>query len=334
MQPRPDVPLAAHTMFRSVDLDEARERVARVFCDHRLETIGRTQFDARHNHFAGERLSLNYIEYGGKTLIAPGELGSFYLLQIPLEGGAAIHNGSYHYYSHPGMAAILNPHLATTMIWEERCRQVLVWIDRQAMQEHLAAHLGAAPGKPLTFTGGIDLSTGEGARLRQLVLHLVEDVDRGTPPIGNGSLMARQIEAAVMAGLLDAQAHNFRGATGSSAARLAPRQIRQAEEFMLAHLDRPIDLDDVARSSGVSTRALQKGFRDFRDTTPMNFLRDARLDHAHRDLQSAAPGLTVTDVALRWGFSHFGRFAQVYRGRYGCSPSETLAAAKAVGFAE
>ncbi len=56
MQPRSDVPLAAHTMFRSVDLDEARERVARVFCDHRLETIGRTRLDARHNHFAGERL--------------------------------------------------------------------------------------------------------------------------------------------------------------------------------------------------------------------------------------------------------------------------------------
>ena len=334
MQPRPDVPLAAHTMFRSVDLDEARERVARVFCDHRLETIGRARLDARHNHFAGERLSLNYIEYGGKTLIAPGELGNFYLLQIPLEGGAAIVNGGYRYYSHPGMAAILNPHMATTMIWEEGCRQVLVWVDRQAMQEHLAAQLGTAPGRPLTFTGGIDLTKGAGARLRQLVLHLVQEVDRGHAPIGNGSLMARQIEAAVMAGLLDARAHNYHGVSGNAAARLAPRQIRQAEEFMLAHLDRAIDLDDVARSSGVSTRALQKGFRDFRDTTPMHFLRDARLDHAHRELQSAAPGLTVTDVALRWGFNHFGRFAQIYRARYGCSPSETLAAAKAVGFAE
>ncbi len=334
MQPEPYVPLAEHAIFRSGDLDEARERVARVFCDHRLETIGRARLDARHNHFAGERLSLNYIEYGAKTLIAPGELENFYLLQIPLEGGASIVNGSVSYYSHPGRAALLNPHLATTMIWEEHCRQILVWIDRLAMQEHLSAQLGSAARMPLTFLGGLDLSKGDGARLMRLVFHLVEEVDQGIPAIGGGGLMARQIEAAVMSGLLDAQEHNYRAFIGAPSARLAPRQVRQAEEFMLAHLDRPIDLDDVARAAGISTRALQQGFKDFRNTTPMSFLRDARLDRAHHDLQSAAPGITVTDVALHWGFNHFGRFAQMYRARYGCSPSETLSAAKAVGFSE
>jgi len=32
----------------------------------------RSLFDARHHHLPGQRLSLNYIEYGAKTLIAPG----------------------------------------------------------------------------------------------------------------------------------------------------------------------------------------------------------------------------------------------------------------------
>lgn len=65
--------LGDHALFRSRDLDEARERVAAVFCPHRLETLGaRSLFDACHHHLAGQRLSLNYIEYGAKTLIAPG----------------------------------------------------------------------------------------------------------------------------------------------------------------------------------------------------------------------------------------------------------------------
>jgi hypothetical protein len=81
MTPRP---LARFSLFESSDLDEARERVARVFCPHRLDMIGRGSFDACHNHVSGERLSLNYIQYGAKTLIAPGELTDFYLLQIPL----------------------------------------------------------------------------------------------------------------------------------------------------------------------------------------------------------------------------------------------------------
>jgi AraC-like DNA-binding protein len=29
-------------------------------------------------------------------------------------------------------------------------------------------------------------------------------------------------------------------------------------------------------------------------------------------------------VALRWGFTHYGRFAAQYRQRFGCSPSQTL----------
>ena len=63
-------PLARHVLFASRDLDEARDRVARVFCPHRLETIGaRARLAARHHHLCGERLSLNYIEYGARTLI-------------------------------------------------------------------------------------------------------------------------------------------------------------------------------------------------------------------------------------------------------------------------
>ncbi|MEQ8349781.1 MAG: AraC family transcriptional regulator [Sneathiellaceae bacterium] len=330
------VPLAGHMLFHSRDLDEARDRVARVFCPHRLETIGRcSRLDARHHHFPGERLSLNYIDYGTKILIAPGELQGFFLLQIPLSGSAAIVNGGESYCSHPGRAAVLNPHLATRMIWDEGCRQVLVWIERRALQEHLSAHLGRPARAPLAFHGGMDLTRPEGARLKRLVMHLVGEVDAGTPSIGTGGLMARQIEAALMSGLLDAQAHNYAETAAPGAAAVAvPRQVRRAEEYILAHLDRAIALEDIARAAGISMRGLQQGFRDARDTTPMGFLRAARLDRAHRDLQSAAPGTTVTGVALRWGFAHLGRFAQVYRARYGCSPGRTLAQARGEGFAD
>jgi AraC-like DNA-binding protein len=51
-----------------------------------------------------------------------------------------------------------------------------------------------------------------------------------------------------------------------------------------------------------------------------------RLDGAHRELLGAVVGggLTVTEVAYRWGFSSPSRFAERYRAAYGMSPSETL----------
>lgn len=281
----------------------------------------------------GERLSLNYIRYGAKTLIAPGLLRDFYLFQMPLSGAASIRNGADAYVSDSRRAALLNPHLPTTMIWDENCRQVLLRIDRAALNTHLAQMLGGRPDRPLTFAGSLDLTGPRGAVLRALVLHLVAEADAGRPVLGPGSLLGRQIESALMTGLLEAHRHNHSDAIHrKGGGDLAPRMVRQAEDYMLAHLDSPLALEDVATAVGVSGRALQLAFRRFRNTTPMAFLRNARLDRAHAELQGARPGLTVTDVALRWGFAHFGRFAETYRARFGRTPRETLRDAQSASF--
>lgn len=322
-------PLAAHALFHSTDLDEARMRVAEVFCPHRLDRIGRGALDARQHHLPGDRLSLNYIQYGAKTLIAPGELDRFYLVQIPLAGGAAVVNGTDHYYSSPAAAAVLNPHRPTTMIWEEGTRQVLVQIDRQAMQDHLSAQLGAQADHPLTFSGALDLTRGAGAALRRLVLFLVAEADAGGAPIGAG-LTGRAVEAALLSGLLEAHRHDFEPLLGRRRAAPRPRHMRLAESYIEAHLDQPLTLEDIAAAAGISPRGLQLAFRQHRGTTPLGFWRDLRLARAHGDLVAGTG--SVTDIALRWGFAHFGRFSESYRSRFGLSPRDTLRAAKGSGY--
>jgi transcriptional regulator GlxA family with amidase domain len=57
----------------------------------------------------------------------------------------------------------------------------------------------------------------------------------------------------------------------------------------------------------------------------MGLVRDVRLGRAHADLLAADPATTsVAAVASRWGFAHFGRFADAHRRRYGEHPSATL----------
>jgi AraC-like DNA-binding protein len=322
-------PLSAHELFRSSDLDEARERVAAVFCPHRLDIVGRGRMDARHHHLPGEKLSLNYIQYGAKTLIAPGELDRFYLVQIPLSGGAAIANGLDRYYSSPKAAAVLNPHQPTTMIWEEGTRQVLVQIDRRALQDFLSAQLGAQAERPLTFSGALDLTTESGAAFRRLVLFLVAEADAGQSPIGAG-MLGRSVESALMSGLLEAHQHDYAALLGRRRAAPRPRHMRLAESYIAANLDQPLTIEDIASAAGISPRGLQLAFRQHRGTTPLGFWRDQRLARAHSDLLAGAG--TVTDIALRWGFTHFGRFAESYRTRYGMTPRDTLRAARGEGY--
>lgn len=328
---QPRLPLEQHALFRTAELDEAREKVARIFCAHRLHMIGRGGFDARHHHVPNDRVSLNYIQYGAKTQISPGALESFYLLQIPLSAGAAIVNGTDRYFSDPGHAAMLNPHLETSMIWEEGCRQLLLRIDRGAMQAHVTRHLGVPCDRPLTFSGPLDLNTQGGARLRRLIWHLLKEAEAGET--GNGPLLQRELENAVLTGLLEAHSHSLSDYMKRRVSSVAPRHVRRAEAWMLEHLDQPITIEDVAEAAGVSTRGLQAGFRRFLDTTPMTYLRDARLQRAHEDLQGGCSDTTVTDVAQRWGMTHLGRFSQYYRRRFGCTPQETLRNARNIHFA-
>ena len=90
-------------------------------------------------------------------------------------------------------------------------------------------------------------------------------------------------------------------------------------------LQSPIRVPELAAAVGVSQRVLELGFKETLGISPQRYLRWCRLNHLHRELRGAQPELaTVTETALRWGFSELGRAAVEYRRLFGESPSTTL----------
>jgi AraC-like DNA-binding protein len=106
-----------------------------------------------------------------------------------------------------------------------------------------------------------------------------------------------------------------------------PASLRRAVDFIDRNAQRDIGIGEIAEAARVSPRAVEAAFRRHRGTTPTGYLRQVRLDHAHRELSEAADPdrLTVTEVAYRWGFSSPSRFSEYYRRAFGHPPSETLA---------
>jgi AraC-like DNA-binding protein len=105
-----------------------------------------------------------------------------------------------------------------------------------------------------------------------------------------------------------------------------PAALRRAITFIETHLAEPIGLAEIATAARMSTRGLQAAFRRHLDTTPLRYLRTARIDAAHTDLLAGDPtaGDTVSAIAARWGFAHPGRFAAAYRTQHGEAPTDTL----------
>lgn len=111
------------TGFRRVftpDLDEARERVAEVFCPHELRPaqVATDASSVRFNSAVFGAVGLSYLAYGATVRIRPQRLESFILVQIPLAGQARVRSGGEEVLSDPLRASVPDP--AAIWTWSGR----------------------------------------------------------------------------------------------------------------------------------------------------------------------------------------------------------------------
>lgn len=159
-----------------------------------------------------------------------------------------------------------------------------------------------------------------GSSLRRFALHLWTELQRPGGLWDCPVALAEMEDALVSLLAFAASAPGFDAAT-----RPAQSTLRRAEDFLMQHLTRPVTRPELAAAAGVSIRTVSRGFHERYGIGPLAWLKLRRLEAAQRELRSMAPGETsVTEVALRYGFEHLGRFAADYRRRFGETPSATL----------
>lgn len=89
--------------------------------------------------------------------------------------------------------------------------------------------------------------------------------------------------------------------------------------------DYNVTIAELCDRVGKSRRTVERVFRESTDVSPARYLFLCRMQRAHGDLMSArSRELTVTEVAMRWGFCQLGRFAGAYRQLFEELPSDTL----------
>ena len=95
----------------------------------------------------------------------------------------------------------------------------------------------------------------------------------------------------------------------------ALRLVEDAPEYRFS-------VQELARTLGVTRRALEYAFRSALKVSPGRYLLARRLNRVRSDLRAPARP-NVTDTALRHGFGHLGRFSEQYRRLFDELPSQT-----------
>ena len=101
------------------------------------------------------------------------------------------------------------------------------------------------------------------------------------------------------------------------------RAAHRAEAYLQENWRLPLTLSDMCRAAEASASTLRQGFQEVYGCPPTAYLRSLRLNGARAMLRQSAPDRPVSDVALRCGFRHLGRFSTVYHRAYGEPPSRT-----------
>jgi AraC-like DNA-binding protein len=128
--------------------------------------------------------------------------------------------------------------------------------------------------------------------------------------------------------LIEAMVHCFgNGEVGEDS--VAQRQheliMRRFRRVVEENPGQSLYLPEICAAIGVSDRTLRTCCQEQLGIGPKRYLVLRRLQLARRALrESASSTATVTEIATRYGFWHFGRFAGAYRSLFGEMPSATL----------
>ncbi|WP_159501897.1 AraC family transcriptional regulator [Microbacterium sp. 18062] len=319
--------LPPEVSLRRVRMDEAMSVGSLVFHQHVLTPLVRDAepFLTLHSFRTGA-VTLGTVTYSSAVRVQTGSVRDAYQVNIPLDGSLRTMRGDRAITASPRLAAVYGLHRHGFEGLGGPQRILGVKIRREALERRLEQLLGRpARGAAIEFEFGMAL---EGARARDwyMVLQLLGRRLWGAAGLSADTVVTANLQDTLLTGLLLASRHSFSDELDQPAGPAAPRAVRRAVDAVEAHPDAALmTVPELARTAGVSVRALQAGFRQALETTPLAFLRERRLTHARRDLERAEPPTdSVARIAERWGFAHHGRFALDYRRRFGEHPSQTL----------
>ncbi|KAA1378144.1 AraC family transcriptional regulator [Aeromicrobium fastidiosum] len=317
---RATTPLGCHGVLRTTDVHDARESIAASLAPHGLDVLDQPQkFRALHNAATLDRLSLHYIDYGAEVEVTADRM-DFHLIQIPLAGVTAIQAGEHATTVTARRAVVIAPGAPVRMRYSAGNPRLLVRIDPELLQDRLV--LAAAGGLVVPWGPGslLDVSGEAGQSWRRLVEIVVTDLgnDRG---LMSSPRVAKSLEIAVVDGLIASLAAPPEDSPPPGAVH--ERVVRRAARLIDEHCAEPLGTADIAEAVGVSIRALQAGFQAHLGTTPMAYVRRARLVRVRESLTDGT-ARSVTEAAHRWGVTHLGRLSGDYRAAFGEAPIDTL----------
>lgn len=317
-------PFDQHRLVDTGDLEEARLRTSLVLNPHRLRLTSRGQTMRNQlDVLACGRLSLLRLTWGADVSVDPDGLSDYYLLVLPVRGRALFHFDGRALDVTPRAAFIISPgrrfHFTASLDYE----QVLLRLDVQAVGDAWCRLTGQECAPPICFEAVMPVQQPGWQALAPMLQWVSRCAGLGAGQQAGYAALLAQTEMLVATTLLLHQPHSMAARLWPAPPPQASPAVRQAQAYLLEHLEEALPVARVAAHCGLSVRRLQALFRDECGQSPLQWLRQQRLLAVRQRLQTEGRQARVGDTAMRFGFTHLGDFSRAYRQAFGETPQQT-----------
>jgi AraC-like DNA-binding protein len=302
--------------FRSDNVDEVRAYVARGDTEHSRQVLGSGPLGWEHVLLPGRLLQLHWVSQrlgqnlrGGYTADA--------MVHVPLSDTAQYRFGRRRIGVGVGQAAFIVP----GQHYDVQTPPGTVFalgFSLNSLEREIKPYIRSTDSVWLPRACRLNLEGAVATLLLEQTADLIQ-VLTSAEELPEAAL--EQCEVDVLASLAAVLAES---GGAEHASRLSTERALLVEAWIDSHLHEPLTLGRLCEVSGVGGRCLQKTFLERRGCTPLQYVINRRLESARRQLLGATGTVDVTSVAMACGFTHMGRFAAMYRQRFGESPSTTL----------
>jgi len=200
----------------------------------------------------------------------------------------------------------------------DRCVFAAVSIDPLHFQR-----LIGTDGEPVDASPPTELRRVYGVQTPQveyLVRALVAEADRGNPsglPFVEALVTGLSLQINHVAGVAEPRVARLRGG-------LSPMVRKRVLELIDARLDKGVSINELAREAGLSPSYFMRAFRRAVGRPAHQYILTLRLERAYRLLEQS--GASLSDIALRTGFSDQAHFTRLFKRQFGVTPGAILRA--------
>jgi AraC-like DNA-binding protein len=319
--------LDGREIFYTEDPTEAGELIGKALAPNSFTAgpVATTDFAAAMNGVRFRDLSLLYLDLHVAATVDIAHCGEYYAVHMPMNGRAVGVSNGQQFEANTIRALVTNPGDPLLIRFDHDSPQLIIRIEAAPLERYLTRVSGRMMTHPLRFEPVMELDSDEANRWNAVIQLLHTEVFYPGSLVHHG-IGISPLEEFCMSSLLMIQPSTYREQLTRSTNPPGRRTVRQALDYIEDHLSEPLSMASIATHVGVSVRSIQQGFREELGVSPMEYLRERRMERVREELTDAtvSDGLTVTAVAERWGFNHLGSFAVMYRKRWGESPSQTL----------